>query len=185
MGNPPCETLSNGGPPVDLVPGTASYEHFLDAGRRCLDSLETDERHPDALRDLVLRFCPTYRQAVSPLCAFKPADANEMAVLIRLAKQTKCPFAIKSGDHGMAASNVQDGISVSLKTLNEITISTDKQTVAIGPGNTWSTVYSTLEKDGIGVAGGRYPSVGVGGLMCDCSREIGRCRQHLVNVFNG
>ncbi|KAK5661811.1 hypothetical protein OQA88_9913 [Cercophora sp. LCS_1] len=122
-------------------------------------------RNTTVYDDFIKTYWSKQQQAVFPLCAFKPADANEVAVLIRLAKQTECPFAFKSGGHGMAASNVQDGISVSLEKLNEITVSADRKTVSLGPGNNWSTVFETLEKEDIGVAGGRYPSVGVGGLI--------------------
>ncbi|KAK0639795.1 hypothetical protein B0T16DRAFT_497794 [Cercophora newfieldiana] len=115
--------------------------------------------------DFIKTYWSKQQQDISPLCAFKPADANEVAVLVRLAKQTECPFAIRSGGHGMAASNVNDGISVSLENLNEITVSADKKTVNLGPGNIWSKVFETLEKDDIAVAGGRFTTVGVGGLI--------------------
>lgn len=104
-------------------------------------------------------------QDITPLCAFKPADTSEVAVVVRLAKQTKCQFAVRSGSHGTGASNIQDGLVVSLENLNEITVSADKSSVTIGPGNTWARVYKTLEEKDVAVAGGRYPSVGVGGLI--------------------
>jgi hypothetical protein len=122
-------------------------------------------RNTTVYDDYIKTYWSKQQQAVLPLCAFEPADANEVAVLIRLVKQTQCQFAVKSGGHGMAASSVQDGISVSLGKLNEITLSADKKTVAVGPGNTWSKVFQTLEEHDVGVAGGRYPSVGVGGLL--------------------
>ncbi|KAK0618929.1 hypothetical protein B0T14DRAFT_565833 [Immersiella caudata] len=48
---------------------------------------------------------PKQQQAVLPLCAFEPANANEVAVLISLFKQTQWQFAVKSSGHGMAASH--------------------------------------------------------------------------------
>jgi len=104
-------------------------------------------------------------QDLTPLCVFKPANAKDVAVAVRLAKQTHCQFAVRSGGHGTGASNIQDGLVMSFEKMNEITVSADKSSVTIGPGNTWAQVYKTLEDKNVVVAGGRYPSVGVGGLI--------------------
>jgi FAD/FMN-containing dehydrogenase len=49
--------------------------------------------------------------------------------------------------------------------VNQVTISPDKSMVSIGPGNLWQDVYRKIEPKGIAVSGGRWGSVGVGGLL--------------------
>lgn len=103
---------------------------------------------------------------VSPYCIFKPAKPTDVSVLVLLSRLTQCPFAVKSGGHAAFAgsSNIEGGITVSLEKLNGITVSADKSTVAIQPGNAWASVYTKLDGLGLTVTGGRVSRVGTGGL---------------------
>lgn len=49
--------------------------------------------------------------------------------------------------------------------MNEISLSEDKSVVSIGPGNTWASVYATLEPYGLAAVGARSGSIGVGGFV--------------------
>ena len=49
--------------------------------------------------------------------------------------------------------------------LNHVTLSTDGKIASVGPGLRWGEVTAALEAKGAAVAGGRDPSVGVGGLL--------------------
>jgi len=84
-----------------------------------------------------------------------------------VSRLTDCKFAVKSGGHAASpgASNIQDGLTVDLANLNQISISLDKKTASIGPGNTWAPVYTALEAQNISMIGGRVGDVGVGGLV--------------------
>ncbi len=53
---------------------------------------------------------------------------------------------------------------MSLASLTDLSISDDKTTVTFGTGNIWTTIYQFVEQQEVAVAGGRYPTVGVGGL---------------------
>ncbi|RYP42552.1 hypothetical protein DL768_010324 [Monosporascus sp. mg162] len=77
-----------------------------------------------------------------------------------------CQFAVRSGGHGTSpgSSNIQDGVTIDLRSLNTIELSEDSSTVSIGVGATWDAVYSSLDTMGLSVAGGRAAGVGVGGL---------------------
>ncbi|KAK3389248.1 FAD binding domain-containing protein [Podospora didyma] len=157
------------------APGSDNYGNLTDAGcaAACAElaktfpqSGQTLVRNTTAFDDFTKTYWALEQQDVDPSCVFEPASADEVAFFVRLAKTTTCPFAVKSGGHGAFAgsSNIQDGITVSLARLTEISVSDDKATVAIGAGNHWVTVYQTLEKHDLAVPGGRYPTVGVGGL---------------------
>lgn len=86
--------------------------------------------------------------------------------MVTTCRKRNCPFAVKSGGHGAfaGASNIQGGITLNLEKLNGISISDDNSSVTIGTGNSWSAVYEKLGQRNLAVAGGRYPSVAVGGL---------------------
>ncbi|EXJ74365.1 uncharacterized protein A1O5_02661 [Cladophialophora psammophila CBS 110553] len=106
------------------------------------------------------------QENVNPYCIFKAPDKNAISVVVLLSRLTSCPFAVKSGGHAafQGASNIEGGITVSLAALNSIQVSSDKKTVAIGPGNTWNSVYTALQPYNIAVIGGRVAPIGVGGL---------------------
>ncbi|KIW74600.1 hypothetical protein Z517_11370 [Fonsecaea pedrosoi CBS 271.37] len=106
------------------------------------------------------------QENVNPYCIFKAPNKGAVSVVILLSRLTTCPFAVKSGGHAafQGASNIEGGITVSLAALNTITVSKDKKTVAVGPGNTWNSVYTALAPSNLAVIGGRVAPIGVGGL---------------------
>ncbi|KAI5458333.1 hypothetical protein BGZ63DRAFT_515057 [Mariannaea sp. PMI_226] len=104
--------------------------------------------------------------SVRPYCIFKPSSATDVSVVILLSRLTQCPFAAKSGGHAAfaGASNIDGGITISFENLNSITLSSDKKTASIQPGNTWQTIYTQLAKSNLAVIGGRVSKIGIGGL---------------------
>lgn len=105
--------------------------------------------------------------AVQPRCVFKPSKALEVSTAVLLSRLTNCPFAVKGGGHAAfgGASSIDGGITVSMENLNKVSVSSDKKTVDVGPGNRWVDVYTAIEPHGVGVAGGRMAPVGVPGLI--------------------
>lgn len=63
------------------------------------------------------------------------------------------------------AANIDDGITFDLQKLNEVTVSSNKKTVRIGPGNRWGDVYLKLDALNLATSGGRVSIVGAGGLI--------------------
>lgn len=61
-------------------------------------------------------------------------------------------------------SSIQDGILINLAPLDQMTLSADRKTTSIGPGNKWYDVYSVLDAQNVSVVGGREAGVGTGGL---------------------
>ncbi|KAH6865545.1 hypothetical protein BKA58DRAFT_320945 [Alternaria rosae] len=103
---------------------------------------------------------------VEPRCTFTPRTVLEVSSLVLIARLTQCPFAVKSGGHAAfpGASNIQGGITVDMVNLNQKTLSADRKTVAVGPGNRWKEIYDYLTPYGLAIVGGRAAYVGVGGL---------------------
>ncbi|KAI5866329.1 FAD-binding domain-containing protein [Durotheca rogersii] len=101
-----------------------------------------------------------------PACFVFPADAEEVSIVVQLARATECSFAVKGGGHTAfkASSGSHGGISIDFVRMKQITLSADRKSVAIEPGNIWYDVYTTLEKSNLAMAGGRAATVGVSGL---------------------
>ena len=95
--------------------------------------------------------------ALRPSCVFKPKLTLDVSALVLVSRMYQCPFAVKGGGHAAfaGASSIEDGITVSMENFKQAVVAADKQTVDIGPGMRWIDVYNAVEKEGLGVAGGR------------------------------
>jgi hypothetical protein len=62
------------------------------------------------------------------------------------------------------AANINGGVTIDLQSVNDIDVSSDRATVAVGSGARWGDVYAKLDPLGLSVAGGRAAQVGIGGL---------------------
>ncbi|OBT60360.1 hypothetical protein VE03_10495 [Pseudogymnoascus sp. 23342-1-I1] len=138
-----CELLRSIRPAQSLSPGSTAY------------SLA---RHG---------FWSTTQSEIQPACIFQPESAADVSLALIILQQTRCPFAVKSGGHGRYAgeSTVENGVLIDLVRLDQITIAEDSETVVLGPGNRWLSVYAALEPMGLVVVGGRDADVGVGGFL--------------------
>ena len=112
-----------------------------------------------------------------------------MALL--LSRLTQCPFAVKSGGHAAFAgsSNIEGGITINFAKMNEIKLSSNKNIVSLGPGNTWFDVYVALEPETLTVIGGRVAAIGVGGLTLGGKRplsfKISESRLQMLTKLSG
>lgn len=125
-----------------LKEGSPAYESFTDA------------------------YWSVQQASVDPYCVFKPVSADQVSIAVLISRLSQCPFAVKSGGHAAfaGASSIEGGITIALEQIDDITLSKDKKTVAVGPGNKWFDVYTTLQPAGLAVIGGRVSGIGVGGL---------------------
>ncbi|KAK7451496.1 FAD binding domain-containing protein [Colletotrichum acutatum] len=115
-------------------------------------------------------FWSTIQGDVSPSCFFQPVSATEVSVALRDIQSTGCQFAVKSrGHYSYTASTIEGGLVIDLVRLNRITLSEDKGSAIVEPGNTWASTYENLQKSGVTIPGGRMFGVGVGGLTLGVS----------------
>jgi FAD/FMN-containing dehydrogenase len=101
-------------------------------------------------------------------CFIKPRSTLEVAVALKIVTLLDSKFAIRSAGHNPGpgfASIGPEGVLLDMRDINQVTLSSDKSYVSIGPGNTWEKVYNALEKSQLTVVGGRVAGVGVGGLI--------------------
>jgi FAD/FMN-containing dehydrogenase len=81
---------------------------------------------------------------------------------------TKSAFAMRGGGHMPIPgyNGIDDrGVLLSSSNLTALSLSSDKSTVSVGPGNRWRDVYGYLKPFGLSAVGGRVGHVGVPGLL--------------------
>ncbi|GJN80322.1 hypothetical protein PLIIFM63780_003848 [Purpureocillium lilacinum] len=102
---------------------------------------------------------------ISPTCVLLATSADDVSKALNVLVPSSCRFAVRGGGHGPipGIANIQDGVTIDLSALREITPNQDKSLVALGPGLNWASVYSKLDSLGVSVPGGRDGPVGVGG----------------------
>jgi FAD/FMN-containing dehydrogenase len=78
-----------------------------------------------------------------------------------------CKLAIRSGGHAsfIGASNIPDGVTIDLRTLNVIEINQGQSQISVGAGAVWDDIYASLQNVKLGVAGPRSSGIGVGGIV--------------------
>ncbi|KAI0415917.1 hypothetical protein F5X98DRAFT_345307 [Xylaria grammica] len=104
---------------------------------------------------------------LSPSCVFEPSSAANLGSAVKIIKAARSRFAVRAGGHMPVpgAQSVQSGVMISLSKLNTRRLNADKTIASIGPGQVWADVYTWLAPEGLAVNGGRYGTVGVGGLL--------------------
>ncbi|RKP04461.1 hypothetical protein THASP1DRAFT_21092, partial [Thamnocephalis sphaerospora] len=102
-----------------------------------------------------------------PTCRVNPESAKDVSRAVTTLRVNRCKFAVKSGGHASfaGASNIDaDGVAIDLGRLNQVKVSCNRKTAAVGSGRVWSSVYKDLDKKKLSVVGGRSGDIGVGGL---------------------
>ena len=89
-----------------------------------------------------------------------------MKTLVAAHEEEPCLFAIRSGGHTpwAGASSIDDGITIDLSALNQVTYDAQASQASVGSGARWEAVYAALDPLGVAIPGGRAGTVGVGGL---------------------
>lgn len=119
-----------------------------------------------------------FENEIKPSYIAQPSNVQDISKLIRalrplLAGGQYC-IAIRSGGHTPFAgsANIENGVTVDLRALKGISLNEDKSIVEIAAGETWTAVYTELEKHGLTTAGGRVGRVGVSGFLLGCKLSL-------------
>ena len=105
-------------------------------------------------------------RGLTPSCRFTPATAADVAGAVKLMTDQQCQFAVRGGGHMSfaGAANIEDGVTIDLGGMKQVTVSLDNTTTSVGGGARWVDVYQKLDSMQLAVSGGRVSDVGVGGL---------------------
>lgn len=108
-----------------------------------------------------------------PSCIVTPAHTDDVVTIIRILtlwnklglQQTN--FAIRGGGHTpwAGSANIDGGVTIDMRSLNDLAVNEDKTIASVGAGATWGEVYQKMDSLGLAVVGGRGSSIGVGGLL--------------------
>jgi FAD/FMN-containing dehydrogenase len=96
----------------------------------------------------------------------EPTTSEDVSLIVKALAQCKVKFAVRCGGHNLnaGAANIDSAITINLRSMNQVTVSTATNLVSIGGGAKWGEVYPVLDTLGLATSGGRVSDVGVGGL---------------------
>jgi FAD/FMN-containing dehydrogenase len=125
-----------------------------------------EDAHPDLGKYGTDFYFIAQSSEVTPACRLLPTNAADISEALKIVRDVGATFAVKSGGHSSYASgaNAENGITIDLSRMKEITISDDRKSVTVGAGCRFGELYHKLEAHGLGCVGGRISSVGVSGL---------------------
>ena len=101
-----------------------------------------------------------------PAVIVKVADADDVAAVIGIARETRVPLAVRSGGHsGAGYGSVDDGIVIDVRALDGLDIDPVARTAWAGSGVTAGEYTAEAAKHGLATGFGDTGSVGLGGLI--------------------
>lgn len=98
-----------------------------------------------------------------PAVVIRPVDAQEVAQVIALARETGLPLAVRSGGHSEFGA-VDGGIVLDLRELKNLEIDTEGKTAWAGSGLTAAEYTVAVGEHGLATGFGDTGSVGIGGI---------------------
>ena len=100
-----------------------------------------------------------------PAAIVRPTDADEVAYVVSIARDTGTDLAVRSGGHSIAGHSVSDGgLVLDLSAMKAFHVDTENMTVWAETGLTAGELTSALGRHGLAVGFGDTGSVGIGGL---------------------
>jgi FAD/FMN-containing dehydrogenase len=104
---------------------------------------------------------------LKPACFLTPKSAKEVAGIIKAIKPFTDGLKIAICGAGQqatpAVANVHDGLTIHLGNIRGVEVETKKKVVSIAAGEKMGHVYEIVTASGLGVAGNRHSSGGIGG----------------------
>ncbi|HMB21586.1 MAG: FAD-binding oxidoreductase [Chloroflexota bacterium] len=100
-----------------------------------------------------------------PAVIIRPVDAQEVARVVSLARETGMDLAVRSGGHSAAGHSVcEGGIVLDLSRMKDLQIDAKNRTAWAQTGLTAGEVTNAAAKHGLAVGFGDTGSVGIGGI---------------------
>jgi FAD/FMN-containing dehydrogenase len=100
-----------------------------------------------------------------PAAIARVADADDVAKVIRFARERELPISVRCGGHSATAAGViDDGLVIDVRDLTGIDLDTNGRTVWAGAGLEAVQLSKALGEHGLAVGFGDTGSVGIGGI---------------------
>ena len=120
----------------------------------------TSAGYPAAARFYNPRFDATAHPAAIALCA----SAADVAACVRFAAEGGAPLRLRAGGHSYGGWSTGPGLVADVSHMSAVTVNTAGGVARIGAGAQLSNVYAALAAQGVAIAAGSCPTVGVTGL---------------------
>ncbi|PSK33979.1 hypothetical protein B9Z65_8305 [Elsinoe australis] len=103
----------------------------------------------------------------TPYCIFEPTSTSQLADGLAIITGANARFAVRGVGHMPVplANGINNGVLISTIKFRQKTLVAGNSVLQLGPGQPWHDVYEYLSPYGLAVPGGRYSTVGVGGLL--------------------
>jgi len=100
-----------------------------------------------------------------PALIARCAGADDVAAVIRFAREHDLPLAIRAGGHnGAGLASVDGGVVCDLSLLRDISVDPGTRTIRVGGGCLWGEVDAATNPHGLAVPAGIISTTGVAGL---------------------
>ncbi|KAF7181108.1 hypothetical protein CNMCM7691_000237 [Aspergillus felis] len=135
-------------------------------------------RDGEAFRKSINNYWAQQEREVVQACIVQPRDVGELAKAIDILKreydeQRTLPrrepddvlFAVRGGGQSPVpgGASAKGGVLIDLSLFREVTVSDDRESVALGAGVRWAEASRILDEKRLAVVGGRSSDVGVAG----------------------
>jgi FAD/FMN-containing dehydrogenase len=123
-----------------------------------------------------------------PALIGRPTSADDVAGLVRFARDHDLLLAIRGGGHnGAGLGTCDDGVVIDLSGLKSIEVDPAARTVRVGGGCTWGEVDAATGEFGLATPSGIISTTGVGGLtlgggLGHLSRKFGLSIDNLLEA---
>jgi len=119
-----------------------------------------------------------------PALIAKCATADDVAAVIRFAREQGVPLAVRGGGHnGGGLASVDDGVVADLSPMKTISVDPATKTVRVGGGAVWGEVDAATQPHNLAVPTGIISSTGVAGLTLGGGHGY-LARRHGLTVDN-
>jgi FAD/FMN-containing dehydrogenase len=114
----------------------------------------------------------------SPALIVRPANSEDVALTIALAREEHVPLSVRGGGHSAAGFGTCDGgVVLDLSTMRTVRVDAPARVARVGGGSLWADVDAATQERGLAVTGGLVTHTGVGGLT------LGGGMGHLMRRF--
>jgi hypothetical protein len=107
---------------------------------------------------------PRFDGASPPAAVARAGSSADVAACVRFAADAGVPLALRAGGHSYGGWSTGTGLVVDTRGLASVQVDNGAGLARIGAGASLAAVYSALGGQGVAIAGGSCPTVGLTGL---------------------